>query len=309
MHKLIRDLLIVTLCTITTGSTLAQNPTTNPGERLGKELATRDSLLFDIAFHSCKVQDLPKLFTTDFMFFHDKGLSQRTYAQSYADFAKHIIGGCAAASKPAIRREVVKGTLQAFSLNATSAVQTGVQRFYISQDGKEKLVEESKFTRHWRKEQGSWKMADETDFLVNTHPDAGIGRYIPDPYVPASEELHKTISQLDSIFFATYNYCKLREMDSLTAEDVEFYHDRGGFTSSKKELMASIEKNICGKVTRTLTPGSLEVYEIPGYGAVEFGYHSFRNIHEPGESHPSKFVIIWRLKDDGWQMARVISLH
>ncbi len=85
-------------------------------------------------------------------------------------------------------------------------------------------------------------------------------------------------------------------MDSLTAEGIEFYHDRGGLTTSKKELIASIQKNICGKVTRILTKGSIEAYEIPGYGAIEFGYHSFKNIAEPGESHPSKFVIIWRLK-------------
>jgi hypothetical protein len=62
-------------------------------------------------------------------------------------------------------------------------------------------------------------------------------------------------------------------------------------------------------VTRTLTRGSIEVYSIPGYGAVEIGYHSFKNIHEAGESEPSKFVILWRLKDKRWQLTRVISLH
>lgn len=98
-------------------------------------------------------------------------------------------------------------------------------------------------------------------------------------------------------------------MDSLTAEDIEFYHDRGGLTTSKKELLTSIQKNIFGKVTRKLTNGSIEVYGIPGYGAVEFGYHSFVNIAEPGESHPSKFVILWRLKDKKWQLTKVISLH
>ncbi|WDF55047.1 nuclear transport factor 2 family protein [Mucilaginibacter sp. KACC 22063] len=133
--------------------------------------------------------------------------------------------------------------------------------------------------------------------------------YVPEAYKPASIELYNTIVKLDSTYFDTYNHCNLSKMDSLTAEDIEFYHDRGGLTTSKKELIQSIKNNICGKVTRTLVKGSIEVYEIKGYGAVEFGYHTFRNIQEPGESRPDKFVIIWRLKDGKWQMTRVISLH
>jgi len=134
-------------------------------------------------------------------------------------------------------------------------------------------------------------------------------RYIPEAYNPAGHELYKTIVKLDSLYFDTYNHAKPALMDSLTADDLEFYHDRGGVTTSKTEYLSSIQKNIFGKVTRTLTPGSIEVYEIPGYGAVEFGYHSFHNIAEPGESHPSKFVIMWRLKDKRWQITRVVSLH
>lgn len=134
-------------------------------------------------------------------------------------------------------------------------------------------------------------------------------RYVPDAYIPASAELYNTVFRLDSIYFDAYNHCKQATLDSLTADDIEFYHDNGGFSNSKKDLLIAIQNNICGKVSRILTPGSIEVYAIPGYGAVEFGYHSFRNIKEPGESHPSKFVTLWHLKDKHWQMNRVISLH
>lgn len=145
---------------------------------------------------------------------------------------------------------------------------------------------------------------------ASNQPSTGLGnRYVAGVYVPESAELYHTIVKMDSIYFDTYNRCKIAQMDSLTADDIEFYHDRGGFSHSKKELLASIQKNICGKVTRILTPGSIEVYEIPGYGAVQFGYHSFRNINEPGESHPRKFVTLWRLKNGRWQITRVISLH
>jgi len=138
---------------------------------------------------------------------------------------------------------------------------------------------------------------------------ASAERYIPKPYIPADEPLYKTITTLDSLYFDTYNHCKLDKMTELTADDIEFYHDRGGLTTSKKELIESIHKNICGKVSRKLTKGSIEIYSIPNYGAVEIGYHSFVNTAEPGESHPSKFMIFWRLKDGVWQIHRVVSLH
>ncbi|WP_170113686.1 nuclear transport factor 2 family protein [Mucilaginibacter yixingensis] len=134
-------------------------------------------------------------------------------------------------------------------------------------------------------------------------------RYTPKPYTPGNIQLYKTIARIDSIYFGAYNTGNEKIIDSLTSEDLEFYHDRAGLSTSKADNLASLRKNIYGKVTRTLTLGSLEVYEIPGYGAVEFGYHSFRNIAEPGESQPSKFVAIWQKKGEQWQLTRVISLH
>ncbi|WP_342644529.1 nuclear transport factor 2 family protein [Mucilaginibacter sp. CSA2-8R] len=129
------------------------------------------------------------------------------------------------------------------------------------------------------------------------------------PYHPAEHPLYKTIVQMDSLYFDTYNHSKAALMDSLTADDIEFYHDRGGLITSKQELLQSIQKNIFGKVNRVLSPGSIEVYEIPNYGAIEFGYHSFRNLVEHSESRPAKFVVTWRFKDNRWQVTRVVSLH
>jgi hypothetical protein len=146
-------------------------------------------------------------------------------------------------------------------------------------------------------------------FTIATKAQSISERYVPKPYEPSSKELYKTISELDSTYFDTYNTCNLAKMDSLTSEDLEFYHDRTGLSTSKKEFLNSTQKNICGKVTRTLTKGSIEVYNISRYGAVEIGYHSFKNIKEVGQSEPSKFIILWRLKDKQWQLTRVISLH
>jgi len=107
-----------------------------------------------------------------------------------------------------------------------------------------------------------------------------------------------------------YNNCKLEVMEELINEDLEFYHDQGGLLTSKQKLNEALKNNICGKVKRVLKKGSIEVYEIKGYGAVEMGQHGFININQQGEpDHYSKFVHIWKRDDNKWSITRVISLH
>jgi hypothetical protein len=137
-------------------------------------------------------------------------------------------------------------------------------------------------------------------------------RYQPAPYTPEPKALYDTIVRMDSIYFDTYNSCKLEKMASLTSDSLEFYHDKDGLMTSKAAFIEAIRNNICGKVTRELMQGSIEVYPIPGYGAVEMGYHRFHNNQEAGgvsSRPPSKFIIIWHQKKDKWEVARVVSLH
>ncbi len=124
------------------------------------------------------------------------------------------------------------------------------------------------------------------------------------------QELYDTIIELDDIYFTAYNNCDMEKPAELYAEDLEFYHDKGGLSTSKQEILESIEKNICGKVTRELVEGSIEVHEIPGFGAVQIGMHKFHNNQEPDAiSKASKFITIWKRDDDDWKITRVISLH
>lgn len=126
-----------------------------------------------------------------------------------------------------------------------------------------------------------------------------------------SKELYDSIAVLDSIFFNAYNNCNLKILDSLISEDLEFYHDKGGLSTSKTEIMQALKNNICGKVTRELLKGSIEVYEIKDYGVVEMGFHAFHNNQEKenGPAHFSKFVEIWHRENNQWKLTRVISLH
>lgn len=130
-------------------------------------------------------------------------------------------------------------------------------------------------------------------------------------YKPDSQELYDSIIHLDSIFFGAYNTCNLELQASIYSDSIEFYHDKGGLMTSKQELLDATKKNICGKVTRELVKGSIEVYPIKNYGAVEMGLHKFHNNTEK-ETKPSeagRFIIIWQHKNDEWKIRRVISLH
>jgi hypothetical protein len=132
-------------------------------------------------------------------------------------------------------------------------------------------------------------------------------------YKPDDPELYKTIVNLDSIFFSLYNSCdrNLKKYGDFYSEDIEFYHDKGGLMTSKKDIIEGTQKNVCGKVTRELVKGSIEVYPIKDYGALEIGLQKFHNNTESEntESKTGRFMIFWKKENNIWKIARVVSLH
>jgi len=127
--------------------------------------------------------------------------------------------------------------------------------------------------------------------------------------IKSQAELDKAVAALDAALFDSYNRCDLEKFASFMADDVEFYHDQGGVTLGKEKLTDSVKKNICGKVSRELVPGTLQTYYMKGYGAVEMGVHRF---HHPGHDDTeavgeAKFVHLWQYKDGAWKVTRVIS--
>jgi ketosteroid isomerase-like protein len=133
----------------------------------------------------------------------------------------------------------------------------------------------------------------------------------PYKYTVENQQLYDAITAMDSTFFDAYNNCNMNKQAAFYADSLEFYHDQGGLMTSKQEVLDGTKKNICGKVTRELIAGSIEVYPIKGYGAVEIGLHKFHNNQEPAgtSSKISKFIIMWQLTNEKWRIAKVISLH
>jgi len=125
--------------------------------------------------------------------------------------------------------------------------------------------------------------------------------------LPVSDPLYKTVADLDTQLFGAYNACQLEKLESLVAENLEFYHDKTGLAIGRQPFIDAIRNNICGKVHRELVPGSLEVYPIEGFGAVEIGVHRFTHPKDPHELGEAKFVTLWQHKDGSWKMTRAIS--
>jgi ketosteroid isomerase-like protein len=125
----------------------------------------------------------------------------------------------------------------------------------------------------------------------------------PDP-------LFQTIASLDTQLFDAFNRCDVAKFASLLANDLEFYHDNDGLSRGPQSTVDALRKNICGKVTRELVPGTMEVYPIANFGAVEIGVHRFRH---PGrdDTEPmgeAKFIHIWHNQGGSWKLTRVISV-
>lgn len=132
-------------------------------------------------------------------------------------------------------------------------------------------------------------------------------------YKPDDQQLYETIVKLDSMFFEAYNTCNtnLDKYASYFSENIEFFHDKAGLMTSKEDIILATKKNICGKVTRELVKGSIEVYPIKDFGAVEIGLHKFRNNQESIETplKVGRFLIIWENKNKEWKIRKVVSLH
>lgn len=130
----------------------------------------------------------------------------------------------------------------------------------------------------------------------------------------AGGKLDSVILALDSQFWTAYNSCNLEGMASFLATDVEFYHDKGGLTTSSATLVQQIKEGLCAdqgsSLRREAVAGTVKVYPLNNFGAIITGDHLFY-FKEKGEAESlierAKFTHIWRYQDENWKMTRVLS--
>ena len=137
--------------------------------------------------------------------------------------------------------------------------------------------------------------------------------------VEVNSELYKTLKTNDSLLFDVgFNTCELSAFENLLAEDLEFYHDKGGLIPSKQVFIEGFKNGICKspdfKSRRELVTGSLEVYPLYDngilYGALQKGVHRFfESVKGQPESQGStaKFTHLWLKEESKWILKRVLS--
>lgn len=132
------------------------------------------------------------------------------------------------------------------------------------------------------------------------------------------QELSKLILEKDSLFWTSYNNCDTALNAQFFTGDMEFYHDKGGITYGRHELVMSLQNNLCSnpnfRIRREAVPGTVKVYPMARngalYGAIITGEHYFyitqNGKPESRDGHAS-FTHLWLLKDGAWKMHRVFS--
>jgi hypothetical protein len=121
-----------------------------------------------------------------------------------------------------------------------------------------------------------------------------------------SGPLFVELARMDSILFdAAFVSCDPTRFRSLFTADAEFYHDK--VPPAYGEDVRTLQG--CPKdagVRRVLVQGSLRVYPIAEFGAIQMGKHRF--LEDDAETRTiAKFVHLWSNRNGEWQIARVLS--
>jgi hypothetical protein len=116
---------------------------------------------------------------------------------------------------------------------------------------------------------------------------------------------------MDSVMFDAFNAHDLDKLKTTFSEDLEFYHDKGGLADYEQTMInfkSLFEKNQQTGLRRDLVKGSLEVFPIKDYGAVETCLHRFCHV-ENGKDDCGVFknVMVWQNKNGVWKVTRVVS--
>lgn len=133
-----------------------------------------------------------------------------------------------------------------------------------------------------------------------------------------SSDIEQTIRKNDSLFWLAYNKCDIAGMRVFIADDMEFYHDKGGVQKGLRAFEETSRKNLCSsnnwQLRREAIQGSVRFYPMESngkaYGAILSGDHKFF-VTENGKPEQAtgvaKFTHLWLLENGNWKMARIIS--
>jgi ketosteroid isomerase-like protein len=121
--------------------------------------------------------------------------------------------------------------------------------------------------------------------------------------------LQTQIATADSALFAAFNARDLKRVRTFFARDLEFYQDNEGvenYAQTMRDFAQMFGQST--QIRRSLVPGTLEVYPVKNYGAIEIGSHQFCHVENgKDECGTFSFVHIWKSTKAGWRITRVVS--
>lgn len=126
---------------------------------LFKTIKEKDSLLFEIGFNTCDINQFNELIHADFEFYHDQG----GITHSKSDFIFGIQNGMCQSDYRS-RRELIDSTLQVFPMKKNGiiygAIETGVHQFYERTINEtEHLSGIAQFSHLWILENNTWLLS------------------------------------------------------------------------------------------------------------------------------------------------------
>lgn len=137
--------------------------------------------------------------------------------------------------------------------------------------------------------------------------------------MPEGPALRASIEARDAeLFELFFQGCDAARLRPMLADDIEFYHDKGGFVFRSADAMiadyakncAEREKLDSWRSRRELVRPSLIVDPVPGYGAMEAGDHLFYERKGDGPEKlagKARFTMVWAWSDGNWKLSRVLS--
>ncbi|MCL7715258.1 nuclear transport factor 2 family protein [Stenotrophomonas sp. CPCC 101365] len=133
----------------------------------------------------------------------------------------------------------------------------------------------------------------------------------PAATVLADDDLAATLTALDTAVFDSFNRCQdpaqLEKHAGYFDPAVEFYHDTGGVTWTREAMLENTRRHACGRYTRTLVEGSLQIVPIKDFGALAHGRHRFCDTASGRCEGLAEFTLLWRLQDGHWSITRALS--
>lgn len=138
--------------------------------------------------------------------------------------------------------------------------------------------------------------------------------------LPEPSVLTEQIAARDAEFFRLFfEGCDPGRVRTMIADDIEMYHDKGGFVWSGAEGVIAEYSKACEerrkpdswRSRRELVRETLRVDPVPGHGAIEDGVHVFYERKGDGPERlagRARFTQLWSLGADGiWRLARIFS--